>query len=93
VDQLNTSLGPSIVVTTNVGDQVVVGPSNPLWVEHDPQTGEPRPYVRVRGRLNARILRAPFYELVEWANLEGERLSLTSQGASFDLGLVEGIEG
>jgi hypothetical protein len=39
------------------------------------------------------VLRAPFYELVEWATLEGERLSLTSQGARFDLGLVEGIEG
>jgi len=92
VDRLDTSLGPSIVLTTNVGDQVVIGPHNPLWVEHDATTGEPRPYVRVRGRLDARVLRAPFYELVEWADLDGERLSLVSQGMVFDLGSVEGIQ-
>ncbi|MEQ1618682.1 MAG: DUF1285 domain-containing protein, partial [Terricaulis sp.] len=53
-----------IVFTTNVGDVVQAGPAHPIRVD---QRGEqPRPYVLVRGRLEARVLRAPFYELVEW---------------------------
>jgi uncharacterized protein len=55
----------TIVFTTNVGDVVTAGPDYPLRV--DRRGDEPRPYVRVRGRLEARVLRAPFYELVEWA--------------------------
>lgn len=91
VDRIETGQGPSIVVTTNVGDSVIVGPGHPLWVEIDPITGIPRPYVRVRGRLTARILRAPFYELVDWADLKDDRLILSSGGMVFDLGAVEGL--
>ena len=91
VDQIETTVGPSVVVTTNVGDQVVISATNPLWVVTDPVTGEPRPYVVVRGRLIARLARAPFYELVEWANERDQSLRLLSQGAWFDLGAVESL--
>ncbi len=79
-----------IAFTTNVGDVAVAGPDNPIRVEQ--RDGEPRPYVQVRGRLEARILRAPFYELVAWAREEdtpeGPRLGVWSQGAFFPLGPV-----
>ncbi len=77
-----------IVLTTNVGDQVVAGPDRPIRVTVD-ATGTPRPYVLVRGRLEARILRAPFYELVDWAEEGADgRLRLASDGAIFDLGAL-----
>jgi hypothetical protein len=87
-DRLGMGADQKIVITTNVGDQVVIGPERPLRVETDP-AGQPRPYVRVRGRLEARILRAPFYEMVDWAEVGDDgRLWLTSDGATFDLGAV-----
>lgn len=80
----------AIAFTTNVGDVAAAGADNPIRVEmHD---GTPRPYVLVRGRLEARILRAPFYELVDWAEEtltpEGPRLGVWSQGVFFPLGPV-----
>ena len=80
----------TIAFTTNVGDVTAAGPERPLRVEF--RDGQPRPYVLVRGRLEARILRAPFYELVEWAREEdtpeGPRLGVWSQGGFFPLGPV-----
>ena len=77
-----------IAFTTNVGDVAAVGPDNPIRVAQ--RDAAPRPYVLVRGRLEARILRPPFYELVEWAREEdtpdGPRLGVWSQGAFFPLG-------
>ncbi|MBB1491770.1 MULTISPECIES: DUF1285 domain-containing protein [unclassified Paracoccus (in: a-proteobacteria)] len=70
--------------TTNVGDEVVAGPDNPIRVED--RDGEPRPYVHVRRGLDALIDRKTFYRLVEAAQDGGSgRLVLRSQGASFPL--------
>jgi hypothetical protein len=88
VDQIETSKGPGIAVATNTGDLIVIGEDNRLRVETDPTSGEPRPYVIVRGRLEARILRAPFYELVSWAEELDGVLSIESQGVKFDLGAL-----
>lgn len=78
----------TVAFTTNVGDVVAAGPDRPIRVDY--AGGAPRPYVLVRGRLEARILRAPFYELVEWAQEEetrdGPRLGVWSGGAFFPLG-------
>ena len=54
-----------IVFATNVGDETVAGPENPIRVERDPETGEPAPYVHVRRGLEALIDRKSFYRLVE----------------------------
>ena len=66
-----------------------------LQVQSDPETGEPRPYLHVRGGLEARIARPVFYELVEMAKErqtpEGLRYGVTSNGAWFDLGPAEGF--
>ncbi|MDZ4690660.1 DUF1285 domain-containing protein [Terricaulis sp.] len=73
----------TIVFTTNVGDIITAGPEHPLRVER--RGDEPRPYVHVRGRLEARILRAPFYELVEWAEAREGRLGVWSGGVWWTL--------
>jgi hypothetical protein len=80
----------AIIFTTNVGDVVAAGPENPIRIEVN-ANGEPQPYVLVRGRLEARILRAPFYEMVEWAEERDGRLGLASHGVWFDLGRVDGF--
>ncbi len=54
-----------LTFTTNVGDEVVAGPDNPIRVTRNPDTGEPSPYVMVRARLEALIDRKTFYRLVE----------------------------
>lgn len=85
VDRHGRGETQSLVFTTNVGDVVTAGPDNPIRVTHD-ETGEPRPYVLVRGRLEARILRAPFYELVEWAETREGKLGVWSGGVWWELG-------
>ena len=84
VDRHGAGAGQTLVFTTNVGDVVTCGPANPLRVSYEGQ--EPRPYVLVRGRLEARILRAPFYELVEWGEVREGTLGVWSGGAWFELG-------
>jgi hypothetical protein len=73
---------------TNVGDQVTAGPEHPIRVETD-AAGEPRPYVLVRGGLEALITRPVFYELVELAEQRGAELGVASDGAWFPIGPAE----
>jgi hypothetical protein len=84
--------GENLKFLTNVGDEVIAGPENPIRVEVDATTGEPRPYVHVRRGLEARIARTVFYELVEMATEhdtpEGPVLAVTSDGAVFPVGPV-----
>ena len=84
--------GDNLKFLTNVGDEVIAGPDNPIRVEVDAESGEPRPYVHVRRGLEARIARPVFYELVEMATEhdtpEGPVLAVTSDGAVFPVGPV-----
>ena len=82
-DRVGEGKDQQIIFTTNVGDVITAGPENPIRVEHHGE--EPRPYVLVRGRLEARILRAPFYELVEWSDSRGGRPGVWSGGVWFEL--------
>jgi hypothetical protein len=77
--------GEALKFITNVGDEVTAGAENPIRVEVA-EDGEPRPYVHVRGGLEALIARPVFYELVEMAQERAGRLGVVSQGAWFDLG-------
>lgn len=54
-----------IAFETNVGDIAVAGPDHPIRIERDDDTGEPTPYILIRGRLEARIDRKTFYRLVD----------------------------
>jgi uncharacterized protein len=78
--------GEGLRFVTNVGDAVTAGPEHPLRVETDPVTGEPAPYVHVRGGLEARLARPVFYELAEMASPRGEEMAVESGGAWFGLG-------
>ena len=53
-----------ITFRTNVGDVVEVGPDNPLRFVDEEGTGGLKPYVLVRGRLEALVARSVMYELV-----------------------------
>jgi uncharacterized protein len=57
--------GANQVVTfrTNVGDVIEAGPGHPLRFVDEPGTGGLKPYVLVRGRLEALVSRPVMYEL------------------------------
>ena len=80
----------TLFFTTNVGDGAAAGPENPIRVEIDDETGEPTPFVRVRGRLEALISRPVFYELAELSEArkteDGTAPGVWSGGAFFALG-------
>ena len=82
-----------LIFTTNVGDETVAGPDNPIRVETDPGTQEPSPYVHVRRGLEAKIARAVFYQLADMAVPgAGEHeglLGVWSGGQFFPLGRAE----
>ncbi|RMH49094.1 MAG: DUF1285 domain-containing protein [Alphaproteobacteria bacterium] len=64
-DLAGTGKEQAIDFVTNVGERVPAGPGHPIRVRHDPETGEPSPYVRVRDNLDALIDRKTFYRLVD----------------------------
>ena len=74
---------------TNVGDEVVIGMECPLRVELAAETQEPAPYILVRDRLEARVHRNVFYELVEMAHVRmvdgTEWYGLESRGVFFKI--------
>jgi len=82
--------GPDQVVrfTTNVGDETVAGPENPIRVARDTR-GQPSPYVHVRAGLEALIDRKSFYRLVDLGaahRVEGTRwFGVWSSGAFFPM--------
>lgn len=84
----------TVTLRTNLDEIVTVGPDHPLRVATDPATGAPAPYVLVRDRLEARLARPVFYELVEHGEEreEGGRrvLGIWSGGEFFTLGALEG---
>jgi hypothetical protein len=79
VDRHGEGETQTLAFTTNVGDVITAGPDHLIRVSYT--DSEPRPYVHVRGRLEARILRAPFYELVDWAEPRDGKLGVWSGGA------------
>jgi hypothetical protein len=85
--------GATLRFTTNVGDEVEAGPEHPIRIAVD-DGGEPRPYIHVRGGLEALIARPVFYELAEMAQERrtpnGLELGVASNGAWFPLGQADG---
>jgi hypothetical protein len=96
VEMSATGSGPTQLLTfrTNVDDNVIAGPHNPIRVNTDSSTGEPAPYVAVRGGLEALIVRAVFYDLVDLAEeREADRkrfMGVWSGGHFFILGALTG---
>ena len=94
VDATGQGEAQDLIFTTNVGDTVKAGPQRPLRIVIDAKTGEPSPYILVRGRLEALLGRAVFYELVELAverqTDAGMQLGVWSGGVFFEMGEVGG---
>ena len=86
VDVKGAGTTQRLFFTTNMGDVIEVNDTHPLRVETDPKTLEPTPFVRVRGRLDALLGRAVFYELVEHAIEVGNQLGVYSGGRFYPLG-------
>ena len=72
--------------TTNVGDPVVVDADHPIRVEYARPGDEPAPYVRVRDRLDALILRQCFIELAGLSQVRGDQAGVMSSGSFMVLG-------
>ena len=80
--------GPAqtLIFRTNVDDIVEAGPEHPLRFAVEPGSGGLKPYLLVRGRLEALVTRALYYDLVELAvTEEGRGLGLWSGGAFFPM--------
>jgi hypothetical protein len=85
---------------TNLDEWVTAGPDHPIRVAYDTAGADlnpaPAPYIVVRDRLEARIARAVFYELVELAveriTPQGTELGLWSERIFFPLGASPPVE-
>jgi hypothetical protein len=71
-----------LVFRTNVDDVVTCGPEHPLRFAVDDHTGAIKPYLRVRGRLDALITRAVTHELLDLA-VTTEPVGVRSGGVLF----------
>ena len=90
VDRAGAGPQARLAFLTNMDDAVVAGPDHPIRVEIGP-TGAPAPYVHIRGRLEALVTRAAFYDLAEFAepgeDADGASvMGVWSRGAFFPLG-------
>jgi hypothetical protein len=74
---------------TNVGDVVEAGPEHPLRFVDEADTDGLKPYLHVRGRLEALVTRPVMYELVnvgEEIEIDGKPLfSVRSKGVVFPI--------
>ena len=68
----------------NTGDLVTAGPDHPLRFAGTPD--EPRPYLQIRGGLEALVARSLYYDLAERALASGEEpAGVWSNGAFFPI--------
>jgi uncharacterized protein len=86
-----TSVAATQVITfrTNVGDIVEAGPGNPLRFVVDEGNDGLKPYLLVRGRLEALLARPVMYELVNYGEeieIDGKAMfAVRSKGAVFPI--------
>lgn len=78
----------SITFRTNVDDVVTVDADHPLRFAVQQPTGGLKPYVRVRGRLEALVTRALYADVVALASEEKSALGLWSGGQLWPLQAV-----
>ena len=78
-----------LIFRTNLDEFVTAGPLNPLRVETTAK-GEPAPYILLRDRIEAKLARPVFYELVELGTEEKVQdtaeFGVWSRGVFFRLG-------
>lgn len=93
---VSSGKGQKLRFRTNTDDWVDAGSDHPLRVEHDGATGEPSPYIMVRGKgstgLEARISRPVYYELVKLAvadDKDKELFGVWSQNEFYPVGQLK----
>jgi hypothetical protein len=78
---------------TNIDELVPVDRDHPIEVVTNPETGEPSPYVTLRGPMRAKIVRSVYYELVAMGReetIDNEKVyGVWSSGAFFPIGTVD----
>ncbi len=95
VEMTVTGEGDGQVITfrTNVGDVVEAGPERPMRFVDEDETGGLKPYVLVRGQLEALVARPVMYELVEYGEeieIDGELMfAVRSKGEVFPIMTAE----
>ena len=81
--------GQVVTFRTNVGDVVEAGPEHPLRFIDEDDTGGLKPYVLVRGRLEALVARPVMYELVghgEEIEVDGRTMfAVRSKGMTYPI--------
>jgi hypothetical protein len=82
MDVTGSGSAQQLVFRTNVDDEVACGPEHPLRFAVDAATGAIKPYVLVRGRLEALVTRALTHALLEHA-VENEPVGVRSGGVLF----------
>ena len=75
----------TLLFRTNVDDVVVCGPDCPLRFAVESVSGGLKPYLRVRGRLEALLTRALYYDLVDRAEVNGDHFGVWSGGSFFPM--------
>jgi hypothetical protein len=76
-----------LTFATNLGDEIAAGPEHAIVFRHQGENKPRAPYIHVRAGLEARIVRAVFYDLVELGEtreVDGEPMfGVWSNGAFF----------
>ncbi len=76
------SQGDTLAFRLNTDDTVIAGPDHPIRAAGDPDV--PALYLSVRHGCEARLNRSTYAQLIELA-LQGEHITVSSQGATFSL--------
>jgi hypothetical protein len=83
----------TLVVTSNLGEQVTVGEQHPLCMTCLPNQSLEIPVVEIRAGLAARFSRACFYELIECCEpvqINGRNvMQLYSNSVAFSVGMID----
>jgi uncharacterized protein len=75
-----------LIFRTNIDEIVTADADHLLRCATDPLSQAPRPYILIRDRLEARILRSVYYHLVAIGEEDGDRFGVWSSGLFFPLG-------
>ena len=87
-----TGRGQALIFRTNLDEEVTADEAHPIRLGAVPGEGAqdgPAPYIEVRDRLEARILRPVFYHLVELGEEQGDQFGVWSSGRFFPLGRLD----
>jgi hypothetical protein len=81
----------SITFETNADDIVTIDEAHPMRIVAEKGTGGVKPYVLVRGRLEALVARALLFDLVAVGVIDGEWFGVWSSGKFWPMQLAREI--